>query len=77
MELKLEKFLNQLNWKIKSTEKSLADAKRDLINRVAEENYYMIDTRTVEKIKVLTEKLETLQNQKDEFIYTFEIEIKE
>jgi len=76
MENKFQKFLNQLNWKIKSTEKSLADAKADLINRVAEENYYMIDTRTVEKIKVLTEKLETLQNQKDEFLYTFEIEDK-
>lgn len=76
MENKCNEFLRQLNWKIEATEKSLSDAKRDLTDRVAEENYYMIDTRTVEKIKVLTEKLETLQNQKEEFCYTFEIKDK-
>lgn len=74
MESKFEKFLNQLNWKIKSAEKSLKDAKKDLVDRVAEENYYMIDTRSVEKIKVLSQKLETLQDQKDEFCGIFEIE---
>ena len=74
MENKCQEFLRQLNWRIEATEKSLKDAKRDLESYVKENNYYMLDTRTVEKIKVLTEKLEALVYQKEAFCGIFEIE---
>lgn len=74
MENKCQEFLRQINWKIEATEKALNDAKRDLESYVKDNNYYMLDTRNVEKIKVLTEKLETLVYQKETFCGIFEIE---
>ena len=74
MENKCQEFLRQLNWKIEATENSLADAKRDLESYVKDNNYHMLDTRNVEKIKVLTEKLEALTYQKEAFCGIFEIE---
>jgi len=74
MENKCQEFLNQLTWKIEATEKSLNDAKKDLEIYVKENNYYMLDTRNVERIKVLTEKLEVLAYQKEAFCGIFEIE---
>lgn len=74
MNNKCQEFLRQINWKIEATEKALNDTKKDLEGYVKDNNYYMLDTRNVEKIKVLTEKLETLVYQKEAFCGIFEIE---
>lgn len=74
MDNKCKEFLDQLNWKIEATDESLRRAKRNLEGYIKENNYRMLDTRDIEEVKSLTEKLETLEHQKEAFCSIFEIE---
>jgi 5'(3')-deoxyribonucleotidase len=74
MNEKCNEFLRQLNWKIEATEEALNSAKRDLESYISSGSYHMLDTRNVEKISVLTEKLEALTYQREAFCGIFEIE---
>ena len=74
MNEKCNEFLRQLNWKIEATEEALNSAKKDLEGYISSGSYHMLDARNVEKISVLTEKLEALTYQRDAFCGIFEIE---
>lgn len=74
MNEKCNEFLRQLNWKIEATEEALNSAKKDLEGYISSGSYHMLDTRNVEKISVLTEKLEALTYQREAFCGIFEIE---
>ena len=78
MDNKINEYLDQLNKEIKRYEEQLQKAKKELIHDIESKDFYTMEefgtAKYAERITKLTGQLRILYEQRQNFIYIFEVE---